>query len=292
MTVAVNTVAIPNGETIAYREREGGAVPLVLLHGNLTSSRHFDVVFEAMDPRYKLYAMDMRGFGASSYETPIDGVGEFATDVAAFADAVGLDSFHLGGWSFGGAVALAFAATYPGRVRKLVLIAPVGTRGSTIYPMDGDRETTDRPLTTCEELAQTRLVQILENGDRDALREEVVERFVYTHNQPDPERYAAYIEDSFAQRNLVDVNYARVHFNLSDEPTQVAQGTGEAARITAPTLVLVGDRDSDLAEADAKTTVEDIGDNAELVVLTDCGHSPFIDDLDQLLERVTDFLAS
>lgn len=292
MTVAVNTVDIENGETIGYREREGGDIPLVLLHANLTSSKHFDVVFDAMNQRYKLYAMDMRGFGVSSYETPVEGIGDFAADVAAFADAEVLDSFHLGGWSLGGAVALAFAAMYPERVRKLVLIAPVGTRGSTIYALDEAGKATDCPLTTREELAQTRFVEILDRGDRTALREELWERFVYTHNQPDPERYDEYIEDSFTQRNLVDVDYARVHFNVSEESTEVAQGSGEVARIDMPTLVLVGDRDSDLAEEAAKTTVDDIGDNAERVVLTDCGHSPFIDDLDQLLDVLTGFLES
>lgn len=292
MAVAVQTVDIPNGETIGYRKRAGGDIPLVLLHGNLASSKHFDVVFEAMDERYTLYAMDMRGFGASTYRTAIEGVADFAADVAAFADAVGLDSFHLGGWSFGGAVALAFAAAYPDRVRKLALIAPVGTRGSTIYPLDEDDEATDSHLTTREELARTRLTQILERGDREALREELLDRFVYTYNQPAPERYDEYIEESFTQRNLVDVDYARIHFNISDEPTEVAEGTGEAARIDAPTLVIVGERDNDLAKEGAKTTVEDIGDNADLVVLSDCGHSPFIDNLDQFLDELIDFVES
>lgn len=290
MAVAVKTVDIPNGETIGYRERAGGDIPVVLLHANLTSSKHFDVVFEAMDERYKLYAMDMRGFGASSYRTPIEGVADFAADVAAFADAVGLDSFHLAGWSTGGAVALAFAAAYPDRIRKLVLIAPVGTRGCPVYALDEHGEPTDQLLTTREELAERPLVQILESGDRDAMRENLWERFVYTHNKPDPERYEEYIEDSFTQRNLVDVDYALVHFNISDESTETAEGTGEVARIEAPTLILLGDRDSDLGEELAQTTVADIGNNADLVVLSDCGHSPFIDDLDQFLNEVTDFL--
>lgn len=290
MTVAVKTVDIPNGETIGYREREGGDVPIVLLHGNLASSKHFDVVFEAMDARYKLYAMDMRGFGLSSYETPVKGVADFVADVAAFVDALGLDSFHLAGWSTGAAVALAFVVAHPDRVRKLVLIAPVGTRGSIQYARDEEGEPTDRPLTTREEIAQSSVAGILERGDRDALREEVVEKYVYTDTRPEPERYEAYLEDSFTQCNFVDVRYCLTHFNISDESTEVAEGTGEAARIDVPTLVLFGDRDTDATKEHARTTAEDIGDNADLVVLSDCGHSPFIDDLDQLLAELTDFL--
>lgn len=91
----MRSVDLPNGETIGYREREGGTVPLLLLHGNQTSSKHWDVLLEAMDSQYKLYAMDLRGFGTSSYETPIDSLADFAADVEAFVAELGLESFHL-----------------------------------------------------------------------------------------------------------------------------------------------------------------------------------------------------
>lgn len=290
MAATLRSVDIPNGETIGYREREGGDVPVVLLHGNLTSSKHFDVVLESMDDRYKLYAMDMRGFGASSYETPVDGLEDFADDVALFVDELGVESFHLGGWSTGGAVSMVYAARQPDRVRKLVLIDPVGTRGWPIYALDENGEPTDELLTTRDALAGNPLVQILESGDRDAMREGMWETFVYTHNQPEPDRYDAYLEDTFTQRNLVDVFYGLVHFNISDEPTEAADGSGIAADIGAPTLVLRGDRDLVITQEMVETTVADIGDNAELVVLEDCGHSPFVDDLDGLLSEVTGFL--
>ena len=34
------TVQLANGESIAYRKREGGTNPLLLIHGNMTSSKH------------------------------------------------------------------------------------------------------------------------------------------------------------------------------------------------------------------------------------------------------------
>lgn len=290
MTVSMDTVDLPTGETISYRERGGGTTPLVLLHGNLTSSKHFDVVFDAMDEHFKLYAMDMRGFGGSTYETPIDGLEDLAADVVPFADAMGLDSFHLAGWSTGGAVGMVVAASAPDRVQKLVLIEPVSTRGWPIYALDEHGEPTNELLTTREELTHNPLVQIMDSGDRDAMREGMWDTFVYTHNQPDPDRYEEYLEDTFTQRNLVDVFHGLVHFNISDEPTEAAEGTGDAARIDAPTLVLWGERDQVITEEMARTTVADIGENADLVVLSDCGHSPFIDDIDQLLDEVTRFL--
>ena len=79
---------------------------------------------------------------------------------------------------------------------------------------------------------------------------------------------------------------------LRASPTTVAEGTGKATDIDVPTLVLRGERDLVITEEMVEETVADIGSNAELVVLDDCGHSPLIDDLDQLLHEVTAFIES
>ena len=92
------------------------------------------------------------------------------------------------------------------------------------------------------------------------------------------------------QRNLADVDYALARFNISAEHNGVTEGTGAASEIDVPTLVLRGERDLVITEAMVEETVADIGSNAELVVLDDCGHSPLIDDLEQLLAEVTAFL--
>lgn len=43
--ISLHYVELGNGETMAYREREGGTRPLVLVHGNMTSSVHWDVFY-------------------------------------------------------------------------------------------------------------------------------------------------------------------------------------------------------------------------------------------------------
>ena len=39
----------------------------------MTSSKHWDVLIEALDAKYTIYAIDLRGFGGSSYHHPITG---------------------------------------------------------------------------------------------------------------------------------------------------------------------------------------------------------------------------
>src|SRR5690606_29986566 len=105
---------------------------------NMTSSVHWDVVMEKMDPSFKLYALDMRGFGDSSYNEPIRSISDFAADVKLFVDRLGLKDFSLVGWSLGGAVCQEFCATYPRESRKLLLLGSASSRGYPYYSVGED----------------------------------------------------------------------------------------------------------------------------------------------------------
>jgi pimeloyl-ACP methyl ester carboxylesterase len=113
---------------------------------------------------------------------------------------------------------------------------------------------------------------------------------IYTDNQPEPEKYDEYLEDMFTQRNLVDVDYALAHFNISNEHNGLEKGNKKAEKIKAPTLVLYGENDKVVTEQMAKDINNDIGDNATLKYLKNCGHSPLIDDLEQLKTMVINFI--
>ncbi len=82
-------VALSNGETIAYQEvGRRNTETLVLIHGNMTSSQHFDLVIEKLQNQYHIYALDLRGFGQSTYNKSIDSLQDFAEDVKLFIDPI------------------------------------------------------------------------------------------------------------------------------------------------------------------------------------------------------------
>ena len=80
---------------------------------------------------YRIVRMDRRGFGRSEappygYELTVE---DMLSDWLGFLDALGIPSVHFIGDRFGGSVGAAFAATYPERVRSLVMIgSPVHTQ--------------------------------------------------------------------------------------------------------------------------------------------------------------------
>ncbi|MBA4495225.1 alpha/beta fold hydrolase [Paenactinomyces guangxiensis] len=291
--IHLKTVGLGNGETLGYREREGGNETLLLIHGNMTSSRHWDVLLEQMDEKYHIIAVDLRGFGLSTYHRPIDSMKDFADDLKLVVNALDLPSFYLMGWSMGGAVAMQFAADHPGSVRKLILLAPASTRGYPFYRLDAQGKPVDRLKTKAEIVNDPGktipVLQAYAEKNKDFLRM-MWNSLIYTRRQPSDERYEAYLEDMCTQRNLADVYHALNTFNISSENNGLEPGSGAARRIQVPTLVLWGENDRIVTEQMVQEIIQDIGTHAQLVYLKNCGHSPLIDDCSQLIQQVTRFL--
>jgi pimeloyl-ACP methyl ester carboxylesterase len=121
-----------------YEAGAADGIPVVLLHGNLSTGRFFDEVMAAAPDRYRLLAPDMRGFGRTE-RLPLDatrGLRDWADDVAAMLRALGIERpAHLAGWSTGGAAVAAFAQDRP--AASLTLIDPVSPFGFGAVRDDG-----------------------------------------------------------------------------------------------------------------------------------------------------------
>lgn len=290
---AKDTVSLPNGETIAYCARSGGDVPVVLLHGNLSSARYWDAVFERMDDRFSLYAPDMRGFGDSTYEHPIDSLGPLADDVLQFTDALGIEDYAIWGWSAGAGVAMRVAIAAPEALTRLVLMGPPSTQGLPIYERDDSLESTGRKLGTREELAEDPLSvgpakAALAAGDPDEMQS-LLRKLLFVNGPPADGRFETYVEETLKQQNLLDAMYALTNFNVSSDHSGVAPGTGEAGDIDLPTLVIRG-ADDQVSTADmAARVVRDLP-QAEFVELEHCGHAPVVDAPDRVVSEVESFL--
>lgn len=291
----LNSVNLPNGETMGYRKAGAGEKVLILVHGNMSSSQHWDTVMERMPEDFTTYAIDMRGFGISSYNTPVNSLRDFAEDLKLFAEALNLKKFSLAGWSTGGGVIMYFAIDYPEYVDKLILVESVGIKGYPMFKKDEKGQPIlGEFLKTKEEIAKdpVQVIPILnayENKDRDFLRL-VWDSTIYTFNKPSEERYEKYLDAMLQQRNLVDVDYSLVHFNISDHHNGVVEGTGEVHKITAPTLVIQGKEDLVVPVEMGVGIAEAIGEKAKLELLDNGGHAPMTDDLDRFMNLILSFL--
>jgi len=104
--------------------------PVVMVHGNLSSSRFYEHLLPGAPPHLRVIAPDMRGFGDSE-PAPLDatrGLADWADDIAALLRALRIDAPpHLVGWSTGGAAIARFAMDRP--VASLTFIDPVSPHG-------------------------------------------------------------------------------------------------------------------------------------------------------------------
>jgi pimeloyl-ACP methyl ester carboxylesterase len=121
------------------RYLKAGAGPaLILVHGLMGYSFSWRFTMPALGPHATVYAIDNLGAGLSPSPRDLDcTVRATAERILHFADLVGLCEFDLLGTSHGGAVAMMTAALTPGRVRRLILVAPVNPwspRGRTLAP--------------------------------------------------------------------------------------------------------------------------------------------------------------
>jgi pimeloyl-ACP methyl ester carboxylesterase len=118
-------------------------VPVVFVHGNVSSNRFWEETMLAMPDTYHSIAPDLRGYGLTE-ALPIDatrGTRDWSDDLKALTDALGLGPFHLVAWSLGAGVAMQYAIDNPGGLLSLTLVDPMSP-----YGFGGTRDTAGTPI--------------------------------------------------------------------------------------------------------------------------------------------------
>jgi pimeloyl-ACP methyl ester carboxylesterase len=112
-----------NGLDVVYEVR-GAGPPLVLLHGATSLGQEdYAAQIPSLTKAFLVHLPDARGHG----QTRWDAANGFeyrwlVDDLIAFVDGLGLDSFHLVGFSMGAMTALQFGTRFPERLRTLVVV--------------------------------------------------------------------------------------------------------------------------------------------------------------------------
>ncbi|MGW7074703.1 alpha/beta fold hydrolase [Streptomyces sp. NPDC054866] len=121
--VTVREAALREGLVLPYAEvGDPSGTPVVLVHGYVDSWWTFEPLLRRLPSSLHAYAPTQRGHGDA--DKPPDGYlpEDFATDLVAFMDRVGIERAVLVGASSGGVQARIVAGRYPDRVAGLVLL--------------------------------------------------------------------------------------------------------------------------------------------------------------------------
>ncbi|MEA2520303.1 MAG: hypothetical protein QOF49_2383 [Chloroflexota bacterium] len=112
-----------NDIDIAY-DVHGAGPPMVLLHGATSIGREdFAAQIPLFSKAFRIYVPDARGHGRTAWDAANGFRYDWLVDdLAAFVDALGLETFHVVGFSMGAMTALQYAVRDPGRLRTMTIV--------------------------------------------------------------------------------------------------------------------------------------------------------------------------
>lgn len=116
------------GLTVRYLDWGDAAAPVLLLvHGMRDHARSWDWTARALRHDWRVIAVDLRGHGDSDWSPDGGYLGSYhLLDLASLIEHLGCEQATIVAHSFGGNVAARYAAAFPERVRKLVLVDGMG----------------------------------------------------------------------------------------------------------------------------------------------------------------------
>lgn len=126
---------VDTSEGQVHYQTQGEGEPLVLLHQNPRSSREFTALIPKLAEHHQVYALDSLGCGNSDPLPEKFEIKDLAQNVVHVMDALGLESSDLFGCHTGSLVAGEVAASWPERIRRLVVM------GYTFTERGEERET-------------------------------------------------------------------------------------------------------------------------------------------------------
>lgn len=244
--VQFTTTHLSTGLRTHYAEqgdREGEAI--VFLHAYADSWFSYSRVLPFLSAEYHAFAPDQRGHGDSDKPECCYTADDYAADVDAFMDAVGVEKATLVGDSSGGMIAQRVALDYPHRVSRLVLIGSPTTLVNNETVLEFGKE-----ILTLE----------------DPVPPEFVREFVSgTVHHPVPEEFLA---GAISESLKVP---ARVWRDYYEGVVLTADDTARLGEIDAPTLILWGEQDALLPREEQEWRAAAIPD-ATLKVYPETGH--------------------
>lgn len=285
---------LSNNETYYYLEQGMGDSFMILIHGNLSSSVYYYPLLERLPENVHVYAPDLRGFGDSSYHSRVTSLVDLADDISLFMTGLNIPKAIVVGWSLGGGVAMEFAAKYPEKVEKLVLLNSTTHKGYPIFKKDASNQMMiGQVYSSPEEMANDPiqvkpLLETFRTQNFEFLKM-IYDMTIYTVNKPSEEASKLYIGESLKQRNLPDVDFALASQNMSNQPSFYSLGKNNISNITMPVLHLWGDKDKTVPEVFVLDNVKALEANSKYIRLEDCGHSLLVDKPDELAKIILDF---
>jgi pimeloyl-ACP methyl ester carboxylesterase len=266
-----------NGVNVHYKKVGNGEPVFILLHGFGASIFSWREVMEPLAEFGTVIAYDRPAFGLTERPLEWEGENPYSQDaqvelVIGLMDALGIEKATLVGNSAGGTVSMLAALKYPQRVTSLILVDPAVYAG-------GGAPAWIRPLLGTPQFQR---IGPLFARQLQAQGTEFIKTAWHDPSKITPEVFEGY------QKPLQVDNWDKALWELtvSSRESGLAERIGE---FNLPMLVITGDDDR-IVPTEQSVRLADEIQNAELVVIAQCGHVPHEECPTEFMQAVTDFL--
>ena len=256
-----------NNTNIAYDDH-GAGLPVIFLHAFPLNKSMWNGELKALlaEERYRLVALDWRGFGESEISAEISTMEMSADDVAGLMDTLGMQDAVLCGLSMGGYAAFAFLRKYPERVKGLILA-----------------DTRPQADTAEAQANRENVARIAETQGTDAIADMQIPRLLSEYTR----QHHAEVEARV--RQMINAATQEGIAAASRGMAQRADSTDLLAYIACPTLVIVGEQDALTPPTVAHDYAAQIP-GAQFATISLAGHLSNLEQPEAFLQAVSQFL--
>jgi proline iminopeptidase len=272
------------GRRLAYK-RFGHGPTLVCHGGGPGFSARYLGNLGGLEEHLELVLLDPRGTGGS--DRPADsrayGIDDYADDVEELRTHLGHERIDLFGHSHGGVVAMRYAARHPDRVDRLILASTLAR-----FAPEQERAMKAAMAEHAAEPWYTGAVEALEAEQAGSFTDEELPDLAMREM---PFYFARYgdREQSYVEALRTDARNADTLRFFNDEIFPNFDLRPELEQITAPTLVVTGEKDFITGPVCATEIAAGI-EGAELQILPGLGHFIFVEGPEAFREAILSFL--
>ena len=242
----------------------GSGEPLAMLHGFTGAGSSFDHLRDALGARYRVIAPDLPGHGSSAPATSWDDA------LAQVRETFPPEPLFVAGYSMGARLALAFALSWPERVRALVLES--GSPGIADPDERANRRAED------ERLAELLLA---EGVPAFIARWELHPTLATLRELTAPA--AASLRDRRLRNSAAGLASALRHLGAGAQPSFWR----DLPRLRCPVLLVAGERDAKFVDLARRLAREIPG--ARLSLVPSSGHAPHLEAPEQYASALVAF---
>lgn len=239
-----------------YYEVEGEGKPLILLHGWLASSETMKPLQQHLSRNFKVYNVDIVGFGKSELPDKPMNTNDFGDFLAKFIEQLNIENPILIGHSHGGRTVINYAGRKLGKINKIVLIDSAGIKPK-------------RSINYYIKIYTYKIVKKIlklfpKNLER--IREKVLNKFGSADYKASPE-----------------ILRKTMNIIINEDQKEIMKN------INVPTLMIWGNKDTATPLNDAKQ-MEKLIPNSGIAVLEGTGHFSYLEKLPQCCIILDEFL--